>query len=130
MTTITCERHPDQISDATPLRVTIKGVAYNAPSSTLYGVKVTTRYFRAAHRSGSDRIGFTLSVNGGPQDAPRFGFFSVPDAYRAAKLEIQEIFRSQLPACKRCGGAGGWVGWPGFTCYECGGSGVELPKDG
>lgn len=30
-------------------------------------------------------------------------------------------------ACHRCGGQGGYSGWPGYTCFRCGGNGVD-PK--
>jgi hypothetical protein len=28
-------------------------------------------------------------------------------------------------SCHRCGGTGGWSGWPGYTCFRCGGNGME-----
>jgi hypothetical protein len=27
--------------------------------------------------------------------------------------------------CNRCGGAGGFKGWPGYTCFRCGGNGID-----
>lgn len=34
---------------------------------------------------------------------------------------------SRVHICPRCGGAGGSAHWPGYTCFECGGNGVD-PK--
>lgn len=31
--------------------------------------------------------------------------------------------------CGRCGGQGGYSGWPGYTCFRCGGNGID-PKPG